>query len=164
MARLPILIVVMLSGVMASAHQQKEAYTTVLFNERTGNLEIAHQFLLHDAEHAFARLINSDADILLNRRTQAEFANYIYEKFQLNDATGAPIVLKPVGFEVEGKYIWIYQEARLREIGSGLAVHMDALQEVWPEQINQINVERHGHIRSARLKQNDGWQTISLND
>lgn len=34
------------------AHQIKAAITTVLFNQRTENIEVMHRFNLHDAEHA----------------------------------------------------------------------------------------------------------------
>ena len=35
---------------LAWAHQDREAITQVLFNPRTGNIEVMHRFLLHDVE------------------------------------------------------------------------------------------------------------------
>jgi hypothetical protein len=37
---------------LAFAHQQKAAETTVLFNKRSGQLEVSHRFYMHDTEHA----------------------------------------------------------------------------------------------------------------
>lgn len=146
-----------------NAHQQKEAYTTVLFNERSGNIEVAHQFLLHDAEHALAQVTNSEADIVLNPDSQRKFASYIASHFSLRRGNGTDIVLESIGFEVEGKYIWIYQEAPLEQLEQ-LSIRMTALQEVWSDQINHINVERAGAIKSLRLKAGDDWQVLLLNN
>ena len=59
-----IAIVILLLAAPLSAHQQKEAITRVLFNPRTGNIEVMHRFLLHDAEHAVKELVDAKADIL----------------------------------------------------------------------------------------------------
>lgn len=158
-----VLLVGMLALVpSANAHQQKEAYSTLLFNPRSGFVEIAHRFSLHDAEHAFAKLTN--ANIVLNKRTQGEFANYIFEQFQLKDENGELVALRNLGFEVEGKFIWIYQEYPLPDSANRLTIRMTALQEIWPQQINYINVEKEGKTRSLRLAEGDDWQELVLAD
>ena len=42
----------MLSSAPLGAHQQKAALTTLRYNPRSNEVEIAHRFALHDAEHA----------------------------------------------------------------------------------------------------------------
>ena len=54
----------------AFAHQQKAAETTVLFNKRSGELEVTHRFYLHDTEHAVQALFDKNADILDSEKTQ----------------------------------------------------------------------------------------------
>ena len=150
-------------AITVSAHQQKEAYTTVLFNIRSGNIEVAHQFLIHDAEHALAEVNGSEADILLNSSTQQEFGAYVVSHFGMRRSDGSSMKLKSLGVEIEGKYIWVYQEAPLEDIEQ-LEIIMTALQEVWPSQINHINMEKNGRTRSLRLKTGDDWQSLSLKD
>ena len=52
-----------------SAHQQKTAFSTVLFNPRSENIEIMHRFRVHDAEHAVKQILGKDADIINSRKT-----------------------------------------------------------------------------------------------
>ena len=65
------------------AHQQKESYTTVNFNQRTSNIEVVHRFYLHDAEHAINRMLDTKADIINNKQSQAAFAQYVKQNFGL---------------------------------------------------------------------------------
>lgn len=146
----------------AEAHQQKEAYSTVLFNKRTDNIEVSHRFYIHDAEHALARILNKHTDIMSNTETQQEFANYIQAQFRLANQDKELLELGSVGYEVEGKFFWVYQEIKNPNSISAVYLKMTALQEVWPGQINHINVEHEGKTRSVRLGFEDEWQKISI--
>ena len=147
---------------MAMAHQQKEAYTTVFFNDRTGNLEISHRFYIHDAEHALANEIKANADLHNDEETQKLFTHYVSENFSIKDSENVLLSLKIVGSEVEGKYFWVYQETPITASMYKFKVSMSALQDVWPEQVNQINFELKKDVRSVRLNKNDGWKTVNL--
>lgn len=156
------LLLISISAVALHAHQQKEAYTTVLLNARTGNLEVSHRFFIHDAEHALKHLLGGEADILQNAETQHAFAEYIKQRFFLRDGLGHTLNLQDVGYEVEGKYFWVYQEIAIPKRLLSIRVKMDALQDVWLLQVNHVNVEKAGVTRSVRLNKNDGWETIFL--
>lgn len=196
---LSLLCVVFMSGVLM-AHQQKESYTTVNFNQRTSNIEVVHRFYLHDAEHAINRMLDTKADIINNKQSQAAFAQYVKQNFGLRVNESTELSLHYVGFEVEGKYLWVYQEIPLKDSVSeensvqtktiqegstqkdaiqkdpmqesslqqsfqqkalkGLWVKMTALQEVWPQQTNQVNFEQNNQVNAIRLKQNDGWKFV----
>ncbi|WP_371373325.1 DUF6702 family protein [Thalassotalea aquiviva] len=151
-----------LTSSMVFAHQQKEAYTTVLFNDRTGNIEVSHRFYLHDAEHALGKTLKKQGDLYASRETQQDFANYIQQQFRLADDKQRLLPLGSVGFEVEGKFFWVYQEIAKPDHINGVYIQMRALQDVWPGQINQINVDHGGKTRSVRLSINDTWQKISI--
>jgi hypothetical protein len=156
------ILMVYFFGTNAMAHQQKEAYSTVLFNERTNNIEVSHRFYIHDAEHALARILNKHADIISNAETQHEFAHYIQAQFRLANQNKELLELGSVGYEVDGKFFWVYQEIKSPNSISAVYLKMTALQEVWPGQINHINVEHQGSIRSVRLGFEDDWQKISI--
>ena len=155
----------MLAGLMISspvlAHQQKEAYTTILFNERSGNLEVSHRFYLHDAEHALGEVGVENIDLAEDEESRAAFAHYLLTHFAVKSAEQL-LTLDLVGYEVEGKYFWVYQETALPQDVQSLQVFMSALQEVWPSQINHINVERRGQVSSRRLALDDSFQTIKV--
>ena len=138
----------------ASAHQIKAAITTVLFNPRTENIEVMHRFNLHDAEHAVKVLFDKKADILDDQKTQQEFTDYVMARFALLNDQGKSLELKTVGFEVEGRYFWVYQETAQPPKLEGLEIRHDALRDLWPAQVNTINVEGQGDIKTLTFRDN----------
>ncbi|NMH60700.1 hypothetical protein HCJ96_11750 [Alteromonas sp. MYP5] len=139
---------------IASAHQIKAAISTVLFNPRTENIEIMHRFNLHDAEHAVKTLFDKQSDILKDAQTQQRFAEYAAQRFSLFDSKDQSLALKLVGFEVEGKHFWVYQETEQPPSLEGLRVRHDALRDLWPAQINTINVEGKGELQTLEFRDN----------
>ncbi|MDC2888910.1 DUF6702 family protein [Psychrosphaera algicola] len=81
---IPFLIVLLLSN-SAAAHKLKSAFSIVLFNERTGFLEVMHRYSLHDAEEAAQELFKGKSDIIDDPKTQQKFADYIMSNFQIRD-------------------------------------------------------------------------------
>jgi hypothetical protein len=166
--RIITIFLLLITPALASAHQQKEAYITLLFNESSGNLEVSHRFLVHDAEHIFAELfdvkeLNLSGDILNDERTQAAFAAYVNAHFSLADANKVELKLNSLGYEVEGKHFWMYQETTIPQTAE-LHVKHTALHDIWHKQVNHINVEINGQVTSVRLQKQDGssWRSIKL--
>ena len=103
----------------AEAHQQKNAVTRILFNENTGNIEVMHRFFIHDAEHA-AGLIFGERQMLAESRESRElFSSYVINRFSIEASfrEGNPEVLSLsyVGEEVDGQFLWVYQEIPAQE-------------------------------------------------
>jgi len=67
----------------ACAHQMRAAISTVLFNPRSGNIEVMHRFYSHDAEHALELLTGAPADLVDKARDRLKFAVYVHEQFTL---------------------------------------------------------------------------------
>lgn len=151
----------LLAGPLA-AHQQKEAVTRVLLNERTGNIEVMHRFLLHDAEHAIRKIFDGEADLLGKDADRDRFEHYVHERFSLKDQDGKVIALKPVGHEIESRYLWVYAEAPIPDGLTALTMSHDALRDVWPDQTNLVNVEHDKKVRSATFNQGRREATIEL--
>lgn len=142
-------------------HQQKAAETTVLFNERSGHVEVMHRFYLHDTEHAVQDLFNDKhADILDSEETQQLFANYVAKQFGASTLKGELLSLDSVGFEVEGKFFWVYQDTALPKGVQGLKLRNGALRDLWPMQINMVNVERQGDVKTLYFKDNEDWLEV----
>jgi hypothetical protein len=137
-----------------SAHQQKTAISTVLFNPRTNNIEIMHRFRVHDAEHAVKEILGKDADIIDSKKTQQQFGDYVNQRFNLFDNDEQPLPLKMVGVELDGKFFWVYQETtqltqstRPNQLDN-MTIRHDALRDLWPEQVNTINIEGKGKLQT----------------
>ena len=134
-----------------SAHLTKAALTTVELNARTGLVEVVHRFLAHDAEHAITTLSGLSGDLRSDPVLQDAFARYVAGRFEMIDADGAPIDLELIGAELDGPYLWIYQEAAGDRFDAISGVGHPALQELWGEQINQVNVRTAAGMRTLHL-------------
>jgi len=147
----------------ASAHQQKAAITQVLFNARTGNLEVAHRFYLHDVEHAMSRLMHPAADIYLDPEVQQRFANYVAAGFSIRlSENSAPLPLTLVGFEDERAYFWVYQEIKAPAGVASLVIEHNALRDIWREQLNTVNIEGRGALKTLSFTASDGAKKVFL--
>ncbi|MEM1262966.1 MAG: DUF6702 family protein [Pseudomonadota bacterium] len=155
-------VALLLTTLAAGAHQQQQSVTRVLFNPRTGNIEVMHRFLIHDAEHAVQAVVGSDADVLASDRSRQQFATYIHKQFRLTDQNGDAIPLTLVGEELDGPFLWVYAEAPARQGITALVLAHDTLHELWPEQLNLVNVERNDETRSAVLGGNNREVTVQL--
>lgn len=166
MRLLTIISALVFSGLLSTsyAHQQKEAYISLLFNDRTGNMEVSHRFLLHDAEHGLSIVLEGAGDLSADKATQEQFFEYVQRHFKVISGDEQAISLTSVGYEVDGKYFWVYQEATIPDTDEIRLKH-SALHELWPTQTNHINVEKDGWVKSIRLQKIDGdrWHSIRLN-
>jgi hypothetical protein len=152
-AGLLLLILLSLNFPLSFAHVQKTAVTRVLFNPATSNIEVMHRFLIHDAEHAAQQLFGAGQDLLGSADSRTLFSSYVINRFsieaQLSNGASVPLELEYLGTEIDGQFIWVYQETKIIEgIESFSMVNM-ALRDVWPDQSNLVNVERQGKIFSA---------------
>lgn len=155
-------VIAFLCAIPVHAHQMNTAITRVLVNVRTGNIEIMHRFYLHDAEHALRKIAGRQVHLLDDTGAQQQFARYVSAHFALGLGQAMPAPLVPVGQEVEGKFIWVYQELPIPNHMPDLWFRFDALQDHWPEQVNQINVEGLGAVRSLRFTRDHTWQRLAL--
>ncbi len=164
--RLSCLLLVLLCASQSSvfAHQKKEALTEILFNTRSGNLEVMHRFLLHDAEHAVRLLQDSNADIIADEQAREEFAQYALERFTLLGDDGDSLKLEFVGYELDNAFIWIYQEIALPAQLHSLGVIHNVLRDIWPEQNNLVNIERNKNIQSLNFNGNTEWLSVQFAD
>ncbi len=162
MIKLLLTLSILLMSSLAGAHQLKSAITSVLFNERTNNIEVSHRFYLHDSEHAVQHLYNKNADLIKDEKTQQQFAEYVEAQFKLNSLADEPLTLSSVGYQVEGKFFWVYQEVTIPKTVKGLKMSHGALRELWPTQVNMVNVEGKGEIKTLTFSGQEKWLTTEF--
>ncbi|GHF00719.1 DUF6702 family protein [Thalassotalea profundi] len=151
------LIVLMLLALIFSApytfaRQQKSAISTILFNAKTQNIEIMHRFRMHDAEHAVKHIFGKEADIINSKETKELFSDYIQQNFTMM-ANDKPVTLINVGYENDGKFFWVYQETSEPPALKSLSIRHNALRKIWPSQVNTINIERKGKVKTMIFKE-----------
>jgi hypothetical protein len=148
---------------IAFAHQQKAAETTVTFNKRSGQLEVSHRFYMHDTEHAVQALFDKNADIINLKETQQQFADYVAKQFLVRTLADEELPLKTVGYEVEGKFFWVYQETAIPKGLDGLKLFNGSLRDLWPTQINMVNIEGKDKVRTLYFSDNKDWLVTTFN-
>ncbi|NTS77998.1 hypothetical protein HR060_14155 [Catenovulum sp. SM1970] len=159
-----LMVATFVAAQQAFAHQQKAAETTVLFNQRSGHLEVMHRFYLHDTEHAVQTLFDKRADILDSKKTQQEFADYVAKHFLARTLDDKDLPLSSVGYEVEGKFFWVYQDVALPKETelSGIKLYNGSLRDLWPTQINMVNIEGKGQTRTLYFSENKDWLVVKF--
>lgn len=159
-------IVIALIGALCApvfAHQKKAAISTVLFNSRTQNLEVMHRFDLHDAEHAVKLIFGKSADIIGSEKTQQTFAEYVAERFAMYDETQQALPLNSIGYELEGKFFWVYQETRMTKDITSLIVKHEALRDLWPKQVNTVNFEGNKNLKTLVFDESSELLKVEFN-
>tara|TARA_R110000868_G_scaffold70029_13_gene206221 strand:- start:1187 stop:1702 length:516 start_codon:yes stop_codon:yes gene_type:complete len=141
-------------------HQQKTAISTVLFNPRNNNIEVMHRFDMHDAEHAVKEIFGKSADILDSQETQQQFSDYVSARFNLFTSNNTALPLKLVGFEQERGFFWVYQETVQPAKLENMIIRNDALRDIWPLQVNTINIEGRGDLQTLTFS--DSVELLSV--
>ena len=151
---------------IGSAHQQKTAVTRILFNPNTGNIEVMHRFFVHDAEHAATLIFGERQTLMESTESRELFSSYVMNRFSVeanfSDGESRELALDYVGPEIDGQFLWVYQEIPVEEGIRALTIVHLALRDVWPDQSNLVNIERDGEIYSLTFQGNDEVLSVSL--
>ena len=154
-----LLAVFALCSIPGLAHQQKTSVTRILFNDNTGNIEVMHRFYIHDAEHAATLIFGERQTLLESAESRQVFSSYVMNRFAI-DATYEsgdvePLSLEYVGEEIDGQFLWVYQEAPQGEAITAMTIVNLALRDVWSEQANLVSIEKDDHIYSLEFSGSD---------
>lgn len=148
------------------AHQQKAAVTRILFNPNTNNIEVMHRFVLHDAEHAAGLIFGQEQRLMESAESRELFSSYVQNRFAIEatygDGDSAPLQLIYVGVEIDGQYLWVYQEIGNERTINAMTIVNSALLDVWPDQLNLVNIERNGQVVSLNFTQDRDVQSVTL--
>lgn len=156
-----VIIATLMSYGAASAHEQKVAITQILFNPVTGNIEVSHRLYLHDAEHAVQDYWGK-ADLLSDEEDLKKLALYTRGNFSIS-FDGSAVSLTPVGVEVEGPFVWVYDEAPIPDTPvESVTISNFVLRDVWRSQSNLVNLEIGKFRKSEFFSGDDTEKTISI--
>lgn len=148
-----------------AAHRMPLGMTTVTYNENTDSVEIIHRLHRHDAEQAMIQVIAEPGVDLMEVAVQARLALYVEAHFQIarvvDGMPGQALGLELVGAELDGDYVLIYQEYP-GHLPSDIAVRDDILRDLFPEQVNRVNVTTAGGTKTLIFKTDDSWHQLAL--
>jgi hypothetical protein len=151
-----------LTAASAPAHRAKTGLTTIEQNPRSGRVEIVHSLHWHDAELGLGGVGGNPQISLMTVEARARLALYVEERFAIADAkTASPLTLELVGAELSGDYVLVYQELA-EALPDAIAVRHDVLRDVFPEQVNQVNLFLGDDVRTLVFAGDDGWKSTVL--
>lgn len=140
----------------AHGHRAPGSLSTIEFNATTGNTEIVHRLHSHDAELGVSTVTEVNGLSVLDLEGRARIALYVEERFRIETDAG-PLPLSLIGAELAGDYLLVYQEFTGR-LPEAVRLRDDILRDAFPEQINQVNIDTDGVVRSVMFANDDGWR------
>jgi len=141
--------------ISAFAHRQKQTHSSIAWNGGNNILEITHRLHMHDAERALAVLGKINRPDLSSLKARALLALQIETQFKISDLDGDQIFIEILGAEIEGPHVYVYQEAKLSSKPDGLLILNQVLHDVYPDQMNHVNIEISDTVRTAVFASGD---------
>ena len=127
--------------------------TTIEWNNSIERTEIIHRIHTHDAELGVAMVDNLPLLSVGNTEGMARIALYVENHFSiLIEESSLDIEL--VGAELIGDYIFVYQEWR-DPLSTNIFIKNEILREIYPLQINQVNIISEGNIRTLTFTEKE---------
>lgn len=139
----------------ALAHRAQTVLSTVTWNEAGASLDVMHRLHGHDAEVCLALKSGAPQADITELRTQAQLMIYIEDTFVLTDG-GRALALSPLGAEMQGEAVLMYQECKLTAPPRNLAIENRILRDVFENQTNLVNVKLAQRTRTLLFSGNDG--------
>lgn len=139
----------------ALAHRAQTVLSTVTWNEATSTLDVMHRLHGHDAEVCLAMKAGVPQMDITELRTQAQLMIYIEQTFALTDSARV-LALAPLGAEMQGEAVLMYQECKLTAAPRNLAIDNRILRDVFENQTNLVNVKLAQRTRTLLFSGSDG--------
>ncbi len=153
------------TAAMAVAHRLPGSLSTIKSNASTDVVEVIHRLHNHDAEDVLIEARNDRTLSVDSLEGRAALALYIEEKFLVADFSaskvGAPLDLQLVGAELSGDYVLVYQQLT-GKLPAAIAVRDDIFRDVFPAQVNYVNISTGKEVRTLVFQGQDVWQTTEL--
>jgi hypothetical protein len=148
---------------LSSADHKPGSLSTIKTGRESGSVEIIHRLHNHDAELGVIAALHDNSVTLDKLIGRAQLALYVEERFIVASVSetgvGAPLDLELIGAELDGEFILVYQEFN-GELPSQIAVRDDILRDVFPDQVNQVNIATGGDVHSLVFSGDDNWHIV----
>lgn len=146
-------------GSAASAHRFHAGITDISFNAKTGSTEIVHTYMSHDVEALLGNLYQRQFD-LSNPDDEAVLRKYVEKRFALLGADKAPLAIRWIGVAAGPQSVVVYQEIENTPLSSATAIVDEVLIDFLPDQINTVNINEGGAVRSLSFATGKTKQAI----
>ncbi|MGH8854979.1 MAG: DUF6702 family protein [Telluria sp.] len=136
----------------AGAHRFHMGITELAFNPRTGSTEIVHTYMAHDVEALLMNMYGRQFD-LGDPDDQAVLRKYVEGQFWLKGPDNARLPVRWLGMTVDSQSVVIYQELENAPLSKTATIRQGVLVDFLPGQVNTVNLNDAGTIRSLTFTQ-----------
>jgi hypothetical protein len=137
----------------AGAHRFHMGITEVAFNPRTGSTEIVHTYMAHDIEALLMNMYQRQFD-LTDPEDQQVLRKYVEERFALKGTDNKRLPVRWVGMTADSQSVTIYQELENAPLSKTVSIRHGVLADFLPDQVNTVNLNDAGKIRSLTFTMN----------
>lgn len=142
----------------ASAHRYHTSVTRVEYNAEDHLVEITVQTFADDIEAALKR--NGGGNVRLDSKTSNQLVlEYLRRAFEIRTGD-RKLELQWIGMELKGHSVWVYLQAKAPSGLSRASIRNNLLFEVFPDQVNIVNVIAEGKRASLVFKRGDPLKEI----
>lgn len=128
---------------VAAAHRSQVTLTRLRANLRSSRWEIEHAIHYHDAATALRRLAPGARLDPTTPAGQARLMLAIEQQILWSRAEAA-MVLEPIGAELVGDSLRLYQQCDAALAGTRIAIKCEFLHDVFSDQVNRFSIELSG--------------------
>ena len=101
-----------------------------------------------------------------SRESRELFSSYVINRFSIEasfrEGNSEVLGLSYVGEEVDGQFLWVYQEIPAQDDIMAFTIVNLTLRDVWSDQSNLVNIERDGRIYSLTFDGSAEVLTVKL--
>jgi hypothetical protein len=152
-------IVLASAAVAAQAHNFHAGITEISYNARTGSTEIVHTYMAHDVEALLINMYQRDFD-LSQPEDQQLLRKYVEQQFWLAGQDKRKLPVRWVGMTIDAQSVVIYQEAEQTPLSKTALVHDEVMTDFLPDQVNTVNVNDGGKIRTLNFDSKTSDQPV----
>ena len=158
------LLSLLLAVECANAHRLSSSDTDIVWQPDDRALEVTHRWHLDDALWVLAQLGKPNGG--LDLEAQARLIRYVGRRFRLASRRG-PLTLEPMGVQVDGSWLFIYQRCRVESLPEALEIRNSMLRDNNDQRpLHLVNYRVGGLVRSSHGEARDHpvWLLLSGTD
>ncbi|MBT3428451.1 MAG: hypothetical protein HOL98_15985 [Gammaproteobacteria bacterium] len=139
------------STMQATAHRQHHMWTTIVQADTQDALEISHRIHAQDAIKILRNMGVNEPE-LTSLQELAQLALYLESTFIITSPDGTPTQPKLIGSELEGNYVFVYQELTSGHHPGEYSYQSSGLMEVHSDQVNYIQIHHHNRVETLEFQ------------
>lgn len=159
-----LVLLVLLVGFKAQAHDYHASIMDVKYNPKTQNLEVALRVFTDDLEGALS--LRNKARVTYSsdsEKVEQYLAEYLISKLSFELEKGKPLKQRFIGSEEETEAVWLFIEVPVQKQSlQHLYVKNTLFMELYNDQMNVVNVTYKGKVNSVLLQKNDAEKKLDF--